>query len=120
MVNSDMTLLSLKNAKRPWPGRPPVSLAGEAAGRGDNERWQVGRQGNDDGVDWDGLNHGVDQYRRECPGCCLDCPDLGENILQYTVETVETDCSVRTRRLALADRQNLGVSMGLFRQAVGH
>ncbi|KAI7786737.1 hypothetical protein LA080_002848 [Diaporthe eres] len=38
-----------------WPGR--------VAGRGDNERWQIGRQGSDDGVDWDGLNRGIDHYR---------------------------------------------------------
>ena len=47
-------------------------------GRSDNERWQIGRQGNYDGVDWDRLNHGVDHCRRERPGCRLDCLNLGD------------------------------------------
>jgi hypothetical protein len=67
VVNSDMTLLSLKNEERPRPGQLPVLWAWRVTGRGDNERWQIGRQGNDDGVGWDGLNHGVDHCRGERP-----------------------------------------------------
>lgn len=48
--------------------RAAAIVAGRrVAGRGENEQWQIGRPGNDDGVDWDRLNRGVDHCRHECP-----------------------------------------------------
>ena len=49
-----MTLLSLKNEERPRPGQLPVVAATMSDGKSD-------------GVDWGGLNHGVDHCRGECP-----------------------------------------------------
>lgn len=54
-------------------------------------------QGNDDGVDWDVLNHGVDHCRRECPGqpgcrlLLLDWPDLGERSGRLTAQRRPSD-----------------------------
>lgn len=66
---------------------------GEGGGRSRQQRAMVDRtQGNDDGVDWDVLNHGVDHCRRECPGqpgcrlLLLDWPDLGERSGRLTAQ----------------------------------